>query len=317
MCARPADTMVMVLNQLQNFVTQSNMITTDTISWNKKSNRKADHYRSTAIRWIKDTSILAGLCIEARDTSIQIFDRFMGLAQLNDENVLEYHKIQTVAAVCVLLSSKIHEVKALASRNFPHIKPQELVRTEREILEKLHYSLFPSASPAMFIRLYIQQSTVSEEQKKEITTAADRIVGDLYEDPKATLYTPSTIGIAALLVACCNLSIDNRCWLTQIPMEFLLGENKTCPSNDVDGCLQVINRRRNSPSPILIPRESNGLKRVLFNNNTTSSNTSDNLVPLMNSKRLKKNSSAEDSILSPTWVSPLRIESISINLESL
>lgn len=261
---------ILILHRLRSFISQSKSVTSEILAWNTHSSPNADHFRSTAIRWMKEASKLAGISTEARDTSMQLFDRYMGLAQVTNIHVLEYNRIQIVAAASILLSSKIHEVKSLSPRNFPHIKAQDLVKTEREILHMLQYLIFPSASPAMFIRLCIQLAPISDQQKGEIIFLADRLVGTLWEDPRATMYAPSTIGLAALIVALSNLGIDGGTWLTQIPSQCLLGVNDRTMSIDVEECLAIFNQLRlyiHRPpclSPECRTKRSGLMKRILF-----------------------------------------------------
>ena len=57
--------------------------------------------------------------LEVRDSSIQIFDRFVGVCISENKNILEnYKELSLTAAVCILLASKMHETKPLSIVSF-------------------------------------------------------------------------------------------------------------------------------------------------------------------------------------------------------
>lgn len=212
----------------------------------RNMSKKTAQYRNTAIRWIKDASSLAHTSSETRDSSAQIFDRFMGLSILDSQPVFSHEKIQLIAAVSLVLSSKIHDTKPLAPRNFPHIDVKDFVNAEREVLEKLKFTLYPSTTPATFIRLIVW-SCSGYSQREIAINLADRLVGDILGDPSAPLYAPSTIALAALLVACSRLGIDCKDWLTHVPSVCfpsvnhpIFKDNDGITTLDVDSCLQTI-----------------------------------------------------------------------------
>lgn len=54
------------------------------------------------------------MAVEARDTSVQIFDKYLSASLIHDPTVLSNVKdLPLVATACVLLGSKIHDNKSL------------------------------------------------------------------------------------------------------------------------------------------------------------------------------------------------------------
>ena len=55
------------------------------------------------------------MSVETRDTSVQIFDRFLGICLSENKNILGSSiDMALAAAVSVLLASKVHETRPLS-----------------------------------------------------------------------------------------------------------------------------------------------------------------------------------------------------------
>jgi hypothetical protein len=124
---------------------------------------------------------------EARDTSIQIFDRYFGLSsQENDMAMSNTETLSLVAAVAVLLSSKFHESKPLSMACFPNLSNEALIEAEHEVLARINYNLMPQVSPACIVRLMLQLwpgglAGNDQDMLREAGDLACKIIGDFWE----------------------------------------------------------------------------------------------------------------------------------------
>ena len=58
---------------------------------------------------------LSKVSVETRDTSVQIFDRFLGVCLAESKNILTNSSdVALAAAVSVLIASKVHETRPLS-----------------------------------------------------------------------------------------------------------------------------------------------------------------------------------------------------------
>lgn len=190
-------------------------------------NQKLNSHRSIAIKWIKDVSLIAHSSIETRDTSVQLFDRFLQLCIRERKFQLNHKNIQMTAAVAVVLASKLHDSKQLTMKNFPHLKTEDFVHAERIILEQLNYHLLPSVNPATFIQNFALL-WAGGSGNESLINLANEFVGDMLEDVRSTKYSPSKIAIVALLCACSRLEMDCD-WLKNIPKSLFEVENNHNP----------------------------------------------------------------------------------------
>lgn len=193
-----------------------------------------------------------------------------------------------VAAVAVVLASKLHDSNHLAMKNFPHIKAEVFVIAERQVLAKLNYCLFPTANPASFIR-ELSLLWAEGRYNETMISLANEFVGEILEDVQSTMYSPSTLAIASLLHACSHLGMDCD-WIELIP-KFLLVHYKGqytqqeqqksfIYSLDIDGCLELLQSLKHNMkefSSVTPPPEQN----IILSTNTTP--ITDHIFSTMNS----------------------------------
>lgn len=181
---------------------------------NTNTTRTVD-FRFSSIRWMKEVVSLSHVSILTRDTSIIIFDRFLGLCFEAGESVNE-KSIGLAAAAAILIASKIHESQPLSIANFPYLNKYDFISYERYILQKLNYNVLPCISPSVFIKYFLLiWNDISDHQT--ICDVANDLVTDFIEVPESIQFAPSTIALTALLISFSRLNIDCRPWLEHIP----------------------------------------------------------------------------------------------------
>mmetsp|Transcript_10096 Transcript_10096/g.9795 ORF Transcript_10096/g.9795 Transcript_10096/m.9795 type:complete len:316 (-) Transcript_10096:238-1185(-) len=174
--------------------------------------------RGRAIRWIKEVSIAFNISSDARDSGIQIFDKFSTLT-LAENNVsqMEINAVSYAAAVSILLGTKLHDSKReLTMSNFECLKMDELIHFERLLLFKTGFSMAPQITPTSFVRklLIVWQEPMIHSKLADL---ADSLVAKFWEEPKSLLFTPCTVAIAALILSFSISHMDCTEWLNSIP----------------------------------------------------------------------------------------------------
>lgn len=205
--------------------------------------------RTRVIRWIKEVASLSGISSDARDTSIQIFDRYFGqrIRQRQQYAFCDSHEFSAVAAVSVLLSSKFHESRPLSMTSFSSLSPEALSSVENQVLEALNYDIVPLATPTSFIHHMLLLWPNPEKDTNLIALIDNmscKIVAEFWENTASSRYGPSTIALASLLLAFSSQRVDCSRWLLEcIPDVCLPREDSDIfGSNaldllDIDGCL--------------------------------------------------------------------------------
>lgn len=230
------------------------------------SSRLANN-RTHAIKWIKEVVSMSEMSMDARDTSIQIFDRFFGRHLLYDPSAFDNSEtFSTVAAVSVLLSSKFHESRPLSMSSFSSFTSEVLSAAENNVLVTLEYNIVPLVTPTAFIHQMLLLWPNLEENfnlLSSVTDIACKLIGEFWETAASCQYAPSTIALAALLLAFSSQRIDCSRWLSDcVPDSCLPGAKNIIfpPSGqyllDIDRCLMDFQRRccvMNFGIPLTIP----------------------------------------------------------------
>ena len=101
------------------------------------------HRRRKAVKWINLIIDLSQSSPESRDTSIQIFDKFISFSAIEGNQLVENSKFVSIAAAAsTLISTKLHDsTRHLKPSSFPYFKPNDLVSFERHVMEKLQYNV--------------------------------------------------------------------------------------------------------------------------------------------------------------------------------
>jgi len=119
---------------------------------------------------------------ESRDTSIQIFDKFLSVSlEENDQVLVDTTYLSFAAAAAVILSSKLHEGKALLTMaNFSYFNTADLVAFERLVLAKIEYQISPLATPSFFVR-HLLSLGPSKDNLQSIMNKADKYIAEFFE----------------------------------------------------------------------------------------------------------------------------------------
>jgi hypothetical protein len=189
--------------------------------------------RTHYIKKIKEIMTVIQVPPEVRDTSIQIFDKFMSYSLLDDASLAHnepYVYISTV--VSTILSLKMHYMKSKRVMSiFPDFSVEELEKFERKVLVTLDFGINPTIAPSNFISHLLE--TLPEQtrpQKNDISLVSNQLLELFWEDPDSILYAPSTVAIAAILLALYILRIDFIPWISIIPDYCLMREENPCYS---------------------------------------------------------------------------------------
>jgi hypothetical protein len=208
--------------------------------------------RGHAVRWIKEVAGLSQMSPDARDTSVQIFDRYFGRHLQLDSTAFNNPEVfSTVAAVAVLLSSKFHESCPLSMSSFATFTPETLSRVENDVLVMLDYNIVPLATPTSFIHhmllLWPQSETGPTGFLASVSAVSCRMVGEFWESPTSCRYAPSTIALAALLLAFSTHRVDCSRWLLECVPDACMPKGESDSEMDaklldIDGCLLELQR---------------------------------------------------------------------------
>lgn len=210
-----------------------------------------------AVQWINLITTLAQSSVDARDTSVQIFDKFLFQSSLDGNQLVENAKfVSLAAAASALVSTKIHDsCKSLKTASFPYFKPSELINFERDLLALIKYEISPSHTPVSFVRYMLCVWPLGHPKHLALSNEANRLISAFWLSLDSTLYTPFTIAVSALLLAFFRLDIDSSDWLKCLP-ECCLAKISSSLCLDVDACLQSFKLNYAPISPLAIPSPS-------------------------------------------------------------
>ncbi len=156
---------------------------------------------------------------DGRDTSIQIFDRFVSLSFAeNEEVLLDITFICFAAVSSILIASKVHEGQSLLTMaNFPHFGKSDLIEFERMLLGKINYQIMPLCTPSSFARHLLGLCPEHADIHLEIIQQVDKHIADFSEQPSYSAFSPCTVAISALLISFACWRIQCSSWLSRIP----------------------------------------------------------------------------------------------------
>jgi hypothetical protein len=156
---------------------------------------------------------------DGRDTSIQIFDRFVSLSFAeNEEVLLDITFICFAAVSSILIASKVHEGQSLLTMaNFPHFGKSDLIEFERMLLGKINYQIMPLCTPSSFARHLLGLCPEHADIHLEIIRQVDKHIADFSEQPSYSAFSPCTVAISALLISFACWRIQCTSWLSRIP----------------------------------------------------------------------------------------------------
>lgn len=204
--------------------------------------------RSHAIEWIK--RVLLHDCPEARDTCIQIFDKYCILSYTSGNRSTTLSNaafLGYAAAAALMLSVKLHTTLQLPCMTSisTRFDAEQLATFERDVLQTVGFKIHPNCTPMCFVESITMLSPQCYENINDLYSTVDVLVGEFSEEPQSILFAPSTIAIAALLVSFSVLNLQCTSWPQSIPA-FCLPNNAasiyhaSSPQSkflDIDSCI--------------------------------------------------------------------------------
>ncbi len=183
---------------------------------------------------------------DARDSSIQIFDKFLSFSWVENENILlDINYICFAAVSSVLISSKLHEGSHLLTMgNFPLFPTADLVEFERMLLGKIGYAITPLSTPSSFVRHLLGLCPEYEAKHVELIAQVDVYISEFSENLEYILFAPSTVAISALLIAFSAMKMECGLFIRRIPA-VMLPSTKNVQAGDlleIDKCLSSFQR---------------------------------------------------------------------------
>ena len=184
---------------------------------------------------------------DARDSSIQIFDKFLSNSWVESDKVLfDTHFICFAACSSLLISAKLHEgSQVLTMANFPLFPTADLIEFERRLLTEIGYSITALSTPSAFVRHLLGLCPEYEDRHIELIDQADIYIAEFSEQNDYVLFAPSTVAVSALLIAFSTLEIYATVFSRRIPSSMLpqrCQENQANCLLDIDKCLSSFQR---------------------------------------------------------------------------
>lgn len=199
--------------------------------------------RARAVRWITEVANVSRMSPGARESGIELFDKFVSMSLVESPRVLEDTTLMSFsAASAILLSSKLHEGKTLLTvANFPDFHSADLIAFERNFLNKIGCQVHMLLAPSSFVRHLLGLFPEIEELHSEVIHAVNEYIGVFQEHPAYLLFAPSTVAISSLLIAFSIFNINSELWLkSRIPEACLPSANNPLAANgmlDIVKCL--------------------------------------------------------------------------------
>ena len=108
---------------------------------------------------------------------------------------------------------------------FPNFDAGDLHNFERHILTSAAIGISPMCSPTNFAKLIsdLNRMPISKDTQNHIMEEVDSLISEFWEQEESVLYAPSTIAIAALLLAYSLCHLDFSIMVDSLPDFFIFG----------------------------------------------------------------------------------------------
>lgn len=228
-------------------------------------NCKTWFLRAYGIRWMLKLCVKADLSTDTRDTSVQVFDKFLSLSLLeNSISLADTQFVSLAAAASVVLSSKMHDSLPLRMSEFAKFNLNELVAFEQRILFRLDYDIVPLGTPISFVRHLLEIGYVNDVKLEQaLCSESSILIGMYWESNDSLLYSPAVIAFASLVIAFSKFALDCSEWLDSLPDICFHGISSTISNNvllsdgtetSFDRVLTTVDRCINSMKSVLAIR---------------------------------------------------------------
>lgn len=210
------------------------------------SNDESIINRAYAVDWMK--KVLLQGCPEARDTAVQVFNKYLILCYVENKSILKDTVFLSYAAAASLtIAVKLHTSNKILNlcRGPSRFDASEVARFEREILNRISFQIYPTCTPSSFVESIVNMNQSSFTNIDLLLSTCDTMIGEFCEEPDYLLFAPSAIAISALLISFSVLHMPCTSWLKTIP-DICLPNNTSSiyPNNskesrflDIDRCI--------------------------------------------------------------------------------
>ena len=212
------------------------------------------HTRTSVMGWLLTVCATHHVSPLARDSSILILHSFFMtvLGKGEGSRLQDPVVVSHAAAIALTFGFKLHETKrTLHLSSFQQFDVAMLKRFEAEMLLDLASFLAPQVTPSTFVDELLgvwrpgAPDTADADGialKTDLAAIATAMIGEFFTQPRAVLYAPSTVAIAALILAFSILQRDCADWLAAVPDACLPAIARGAGVDvlyDVDSCLTV------------------------------------------------------------------------------
>lgn len=208
----------------------------------KSSESTCYRRRTKAIEWVNSIFEQSHSGLDARDTCIQTFDKFLCFcASEESQLVLNAKFVSIAAAVSAIVATKLHDSsRSLTPASFPYFKTVDLVNFERYLLDRIQYCVELDVTPILFVRYMLCVWKSGEAYHGDLFDEASALISAFWVSIESTFYAPFTIAISALLLAFSKLQLDSAEWLQYLPESCFPSDPKSSSSScfDIDSCFQ-------------------------------------------------------------------------------
>ena len=189
-----------------------------------------DEKRKGVVRWILYVLTNASPDLQhvsmARDTAIQIFDTYLVEALLQHPPLQDDPKfINSAAAVALSWGMRLHSdgPGALDLTGFKELDTYDgLHAFEKQMLATLFNAaggtcMQPQMAPACFVCELLHLIEGTPTYHPSLPAVAESLIVDFWEHGESMLLAPSTIAVAAIIMAFSVLQLDCSDWLALVP----------------------------------------------------------------------------------------------------
>jgi len=192
--------------------------------------------RAFGIEIIRQMCSVIKLTAIVRDTSVQIFDRYLSRRTVN--NLMDENMISLIATCTVILGAKLDNQRTpITMKKMRRFNIEELVKMENEILCTIEFTINPLMTPSSFVSCLLQPLD-NPFDVHTIIINCDYLISEFMREIDYLLHAPPIIAISAIHVSMSQMRYNNAQWLQTIH-NYIHTEYKHM---DICRCLQKVRR---------------------------------------------------------------------------
>lgn len=179
--------------------------------------------RVFAIDWIK--KVLQGHAPEVFECSVRIFDSYLLVKHREDPNILsDKNRVGFISAAAMVLSSKLmNSCNPINPSFFRLFDFNDLVYVEKKMLLDVGARASPLAMPSFFLPHFVRRCAAFADCDR-LLKHSTTLVSEFLENARSLLFAPSTIAIAAVVVALSLQKVECDAFLNALPNYFFAAE---------------------------------------------------------------------------------------------